>query len=552
MHITACGCGNFLVIAYRELRDLDLKILQRLQELGDTTEIPALFFTKDNLPVILEHVAGIEIEEWPSRIAATALHLVDHQANQKMQLTLGTAPDPLPLGMVETIHVANALTTDWSEILPPGPHVRIVGNPPFIGHKTRTNEQSDELRTVWERKNIGRLDYVTGWYKKASDYFANTDGGRFAFVSTNSIAQGEPVPALFGHLFESGWRIRFAHQTFAWTSEAPGAAVVHCIIIGFDQETKQPSTLFTYADLKGTPTANPAKTINAYLVAGPNVLVEQRRKPLSVYLPETAYGNMPRDGQNLLVEPDELETIKADPIAMKYLRPFIGARQLIHTEERWCLWLVDLDPADVSASPELRSRIEAVRAFRQDSDASSTREMAETPHLFGQRSQPDVQYVCIPRHFSETRRYATVKQFPPEVICGDTNFKAPDPDGLLFGLISSSMFIAWQKAIGGRIKSDLRFSNTLVWNNFPLPTISDVLTQDIITAGQGVLSARELHPERSLADHYNPLAMDPRLIKAHNHLDRAVDRAFGAKQKLESDSTRQEFLFARFASLIQS
>ena len=548
----ACGCGNFLVIAYRELRELDLKILQRLQELGDTTEIPALFFTKENLPVILEHVAGIEIEEWPSRIAATALHLVDHQANQKMQLTLGTAPDPLPLGMVETIHVANALTTDWAEILSPGPHVRIVGNPPFIGHKTRTNEQSDELRTVWERKNIGRLDYVTGWYKKASDYFANVDGGRFAFVSTNSIAQGEPVPALFGHLFDSGWRIRFAHQTFAWTSEAPGAAVVHCIIIGFDRETRHPSTLFTYADLKGTPTANPAKTINAYLVAGPNVLVEQRRKPLSVYLPETAYGNMPRDGQNLLVEPDELETIKADPIAMKYLRPFIGARQLIHTEERWCLWLVDLDPADVSTSPELRSRIEAVRAFRQDSDASSTREMAETPHLFGQRSQPDVQYVCIPRHFSETRRYATVKQFPPEVICGDTNFKAPDPDGLLFGLISSSMFMAWQKAIGGRIKSDLRFSNTLVWNNFPLPTISDVLTQDIIGAGQGVLSARELHPERSLADHYNPLAMDPKLIKAHNYLDRAVDRAFGAKQKLESDSTRQEFLFARFASLIQS
>lgn len=502
--------------------------------------------------MILEHVAGIEIEEWPSRIAATALHLVDHQANQKMQLTLGTAPDPLPLGMVETIHVANALTTDWAEILSPGPHVRIVGNPPFIGHKTRTNEQSDELRTVWERKNIGRLDYVTGWYKKASDYFANVDGGRFAFVSTNSIAQGEPVPALFGHLFDSGWRIRFAHQTFAWTSEAPGAAVVHCIIIGFDRETRHPSTLFTYADLKGTPTANPAKTINAYLVAGPNVLVEQRRKPLSVYLPETAYGNMPRDGQNLLVEPDELETIKADPIAMKYLRPFIGARQLIHTEERWCLWLVDLDPADVSTSPELRSRIEAVRAFRQDSDASSTREMAETPHLFGQRSQPDVQYVCIPRHFSETRRYATVKQFPPEVICGDTNFKAPDPDGLLFGLISSSMFMAWQKAIGGRIKSDLRFSNTLVWNNFPLPTISDVLTQDIIAAGQGVLSARELHPERSLADHYNPLAMDPKLIKAHNYLDRAVDRAFGAKQKLESDSTRQEFLFARFASLIQS
>lgn len=469
-----------------------------------------------------------------------------------MQLTLGTAPDPLPLDMVETIHVANALTADWAEILPPGPHVRIVGNPPFIGHKTRTSEQADELRTVWDRKNIGRLDYVTGWYKKASDYFADTDDGRFAFVSTNSIAQGEPVPALFGHLFEAGWRIRFAHQTFAWTSEAPGAASVHCVIVGFDRDGKHPATLFTYENSKGDPVANPTRSINGYLVAGPNVLVEQRRSPLSPSLPPTTFGNMARDDGYLLVEPDELATIEADPIAMKYLRPFVGARQLIHSEQRWCLWLVDLDPADLVASAALRLRIEAVRKFRQNSDAQSTRDMAQTPHLFGQRSQPDVQYVCIPRHFSETRRYATVKQFPPEVICGDANFKAPDPDGLLFGLISSSMFLAWQRVVGGKLESRLRFSNTIVWNNFPLPTISDALTQDIIAAGKGVLAARELHPERSLADHYNPLAMDPMLIKAHNQLDRAVDRAFGAKQKLESDSTRQEFLFARFASLIQS
>ncbi|MGO0605274.1 DNA methyltransferase [Brevibacterium linens] len=546
----ACGCGNFLVVAYRELRELDLKILERLQALGDTSEVPALFFTKDNLSVTLEHIAGIEIEEWPARIAATALHLVDHQANQKMQMTLGKAPDPLPLDMVETIHVGNALHDDWTEIFTPGPHVRIVGNPPFIGHKTRSTDQAEELREVWGRKDIGRLDYVTGWYKKAADYFAGTLGGRFAFVSTNSIAQGEPVPALFGHLFDSGWRIRFAHQTFAWTSEAPGAAVVHCVIVGFDREPKSPATLFTYTSVKAPPQAVPAETINGYLIAGPNVLVEQRRSPLSAHLPSTTFGNMPRDGGHLLVEVDELSDVKADARAAKYLRPFVGARELIHSQERWCLWLVDLDPADVSASPVLRQRLEAVRAFRQREDsAASTRKMAETPHLFGQRSQPEVQYICIPRHFSETRRYATVKQFSPEVICGDANFKAPDPDGLLFGLISSSMFLAWQKAVGGRIKSDLRFSNTLVWNNFPLPDLPQDKRAEIIAAGQQILSARELFPFRSLADHYNPLAMDPTLIKAHSQLDRAVDKAFGLKRTQDSESDRQAQLFDLIATM---
>lgn len=545
----ACGCGNFLVVAYRELRTLDLKILERLQELGDTTEIPALFFTKDNLSVTLDHVAGIEIEEWPARIATTALHLVDHQANQKMQLTLGKAPEPLPLDLVETVHVGNALQEDWGRIVPPSPHVRIVGNPPFIGHKTRTEEQADELRQIWGRKDIGRLDYVTGWYKKASDYFAPVNGGRFAFVSTNSIAQGEPVPALFGHLFEAGWRIRFAHQTFAWTSEAPGAAVVHCVIIGFDQASKQAAKLFTYSDLKGTPIAQPAKVINGYLVDGPNVLVEQRRTPLALDLPLATYGNMPRDGGYLIVEPDELDSIREDPIAATYLRPFVGARELIHTEERWCLWLVNLDPADVTASAILRERLASVRRFRENSKAPSTKQMAATPHLFGQRSQPDEQYVCIPAHFSESRRYATVKQFSAEVICSNANFKAPDPDGYLFGLISSSMFLAWQKAVGGRIKSDLRFSNTLVWNNFPLPTVSEDLKGSIIDAGKNVLAARDLHPERSLAEHYNPLAMDPSLLKAHAQLDRAVDRAFNVRKKLTADNERQAFLFSQYAAL---
>lgn len=491
----ACGCGNFLVIAYREMRDLELRILQRLKELGETLEFSTLFFTKEFLSVTLDHFSGIEIEEWPARIAETAMHLVDHQANQSMELTLGSSPDPLPLDKIQTIHVGNALTTDWGQVMAPGPHAIIMGNPPFLGHASRSNAQSQELREVWNRDDIGRLDYVTGWYKKAIDYFGSVAGGRFAFVSTNSIAQGEPVPSLFRPIFTAKWRIRFAHQTFAWTSEAPGAAAVHCVIVGFDRGESSPPRLFTYETVRSAAQAIPAKNINAYLLDAPNVFVEQRRTVLSTGLPPAVFGNMPRDGGHLLVAPEEYEEIKADPVASKYLRRFVQAKELIRGEDRWCLWMPNLEPSDVAKSPILKARLKAVSEFRQESKASSTREMAATPYLFGQRSQPSVDYVCIPRHFSETRRFATVAHFNPSVICGDANFKAEDPDGFLFGIISSSMFIAWQRAVGGRIKSDLRFSNTLVWNNLPLPDVSESQRSQVIEAGNRVLEARALAPD---------------------------------------------------------
>lgn len=545
----ACGCGNFLVIAYRELRALDLAILQRLQDLGDTTEIPTLFFTKHDLPVKLDHFAGIELEEWPARIAATALHLVDHQSNQAMELALGKAPEPLPLDRVDAIRVANALQTDWAEVIEPSANVRIVGNPPFLGHATRSPEQAQELRDIWKRNDIGRLDYVTGWYRKALDYFADTTGGRFAFVSTNSITQGEPVPALFSPIFQEGWRIRFAHRTFKWTSEAPSAAAVHCVIIGFDREPRDPATVFHYESVSANAEARPAAKINAYLVDGANVLVEQRRAHLCPALPATAYGNMPRDGGNLLISPDEYDAVVADPVAAKYVRRFVGARELIRNMPRWCLWLENVDPSDIGKSPVLRTRLEAVRAFRSASRAVSTKEMAATPHLFGQRSQPDTDYVCIPRHFSETRRYATVAQFSPNVICGDANFKAPDPEGLAFAVLSSSMFMTWQRTVGGRIKSDLRFSNTLTWNTFPLPDPDEATRAAIRDAGAKVLAARELRPERSLAEHYTPLAMAPELLAAHRELDRTVDRGFGAKRTLSEEADRQALLFKSYSSL---
>lgn len=506
---------------------------------------------EDLVHVRLRQFHGIEIEEWPATIARTAMFLVEHQANQAMNLTLGYSTPMLPLQDSAQITVGNALRLDWRGLVPAGPNTLIMGNPPFIGQYTKAADQTEDMKLVWGELYDGYLDYVTAWFKKASDFFRPVTGGRFAFVSTNSIAQGQPVPALFGPLFDSGWRIRFAHQTFAWQSEAPGSAAVHCVITGYDKHERSAPQLFTYDNVKGEPKQVPAKQINAYLVDGPNLLVRKRSKALSTELPKVNRGSQATDGGNLIVEVDEYAEVSADPIAAKYLRPNIGARQLIHDAPRWCLWMAGdgFEPKDLHRSAVLKQRVENCRNFRLASKKVATKKSADYPHLFQENHQPDVEYVGIPRHFSETRAFATVTRFAPEIICGDANFLAEDPDGLLFGVISSSMFMTWQRAVGGKIKSDLRFSNTLVWNNLPLPAVDEDLREKIIEAGKGVIAARELHPERSLAEHYNPLAMSPALLKAHAALDRVVDKAFGAKKALASNEERLTLLFERYAEM---
>lgn len=566
----ACGCGNFLIIAYRELRALELRIHERLQQIesegaaqkrdkrlsemgiqGDgrwERGVQLSLGAEDLVKVKLSQFHGIELEEWPATIARTAMFLVEHQANQDMSRTIGYTAPMLPLQDSARITVGNALRTDWRDVLEPSSSTIVMGNPPFLGHYTRTEEQADDLREVWQRRDIGYLDYVTGWYRKAIDFFGPTPA-KFAFVSTNSVTQGEPVAALFEPIFSAGWRIRFAHRTFAWTSEAPGAAAVHCVIIGFDRERTPAPRLFNYVDVKGEASEGRAANINGYLIDGPHVTIERRSRPLAKELPVVQFGSMPNDGGNLLVDRDAFAEVEADPVASKYLRRFVGARELLHDTPRWCLWLENLDPQDPSDSPLLRSRIEAVRDYRLASRRAATSRLASTPALFGERRQPSVPYICIPRHFSELRDYPTVSHFNPDVIAGDANFTAEDSDGLLFGIMSSSMFLAWQRAAGGRIKSDLRFSATVVWNNLPLPSLSEKARAQVITGGVAVLNARSLHPERSLAEHYAPLAMDPALVKAHRTLDAAVDKAFGAKRLCSSERERQQILFERYAEL---
>lgn len=547
----ACGCGNFLVVAYRELRAIETDIIARLHEFPSysATSLDVMFEQR----LSIDQFHGFELNWWPARIAELAMFLVDHQANQELAKRIGNAIVRLPIEISAHIRHENALHLDWKSLLPNTEKTYIFGNPPFIGQHTKTKEQKADMKAVWGKNYNGYLDYVTAWHAKALDTLRHRPG-EFAYVTTNSICQGQPVPALFQPLYDAGWDIKFAHRTFAWDSEAPGKASVHCIIVGFTRDHSTEQQVWEYPDVKGE--AHPVKLkkrVNAYLVEDDNrTLVRKRSKPLSQEVPSARFGSKPTDGGNLIVEANEYDNVQADPVAAKYLRPFRMGKELVRGLDRWCLWMADdFDPADVNRSPVLKERIERVRSKRLGSTKKATRESARTPHLFQENHQPNQAYVAIPRVVSETRNYYTASHLTPDVIAGDKVYTAIDPDGLLFGLISSSMFIVWQKAIGGRLESRLNFANTLTWNTFPVPELDDTTRKAIIAAGKGVQAARDLHPERSLADAYNPLAMAPELIRAHDILDEVVDKAMGAENRLDSTELRLELLFDNYAIMSQ-
>lgn len=545
----ACGCGNFIIVAYRELRELELRIMDALATLTDGEETVALPADWTHLlKVTLNNFYGIEIDEWPARIAETAMFLIDRQCDLRMKERFGVAPERLPIQEQAKILVGDALEVDWSGFCVPTSDVVIAGNPPFLGHISRTAKQTDQLRAAWDGADIGRLDYVTAWYATAMKYFGST-AGRWAFVSTNSVTQGDQVPRLFGPIFRARWRIKFAHRTFAWTSEASGKAAVHCNIIGFDRsETK--ARLFDYGTPWSEPTELGASSINGYLVDGPNVLVSPRSDPLSTDLAVVTFGNMPRDGGHLIVDDDAYPAVAADPIAAKYLRRFIGSEELVNGRERWCLWMTDLDPKDVAGSAILTDRIAGVREMRLKSKAPSTKAMAATPHLFGQRSGGyATAYLGIPRVVSENRLFYTAARLDADVIPSDRLFAAPDADGFLFGVISSSMFLTWQFTVGNRLESRPSFSNTLVWNNFPLPEIDAKARHAVAKAGADVLTARHLYPDRSLADLYEPGALPAELVSAHAALDAVVDGIFGLPSGSITMEERQSVLFQTYAKL---
>ena len=544
----ACGCGNFLIVAYREVASMEFRILKRVREL-----LGSAGYTLDptwDLRVTPDHFAGIEINWWPAKIAETAMFLTEHTVTQQLG-ELGDPPSILPIRHAATIVHANALRVDWNDAVPASDTTYVFGNPPFIGQYTKTSDQTSDMKLVWGDDYDGYLDYVTGWHAKALAYLRAFPGSRFAFVTTNSIAQGQPVPALFGPIYRDGWRIRFAHQTFPWQSEAAGKAAVHCVIVGFDREVEPAPRLWSYAGEVDHPVELEATTVNAYLVAGQTVLVTKRSMPLSRSMPRVDYGSKPADGGGLVVEARDFKIANADEVARKYLRRYVGARELIHDAPRWCLWLKDAPASELRRSPFVMERLRCVKDFREASSKTGTRELADTPTLFAEDRQFEEPWLCIPAHFSEHRHFATVARFDALVVNSNANFSAIDPDGLLFGLISSSMFLAWQRTVGGKIKSDYRFSNTIVWNNFPLPELSAAHRAAVIDAGKSVEAARSTHPGQSLGDLYDPLAMPKTLHDAHAVLDKAVDAAFGFRTR-PSDEERLARLFEFYAEMTRA
>lgn len=547
----ACGCGNFLVVAYRELRAIETAIIVALRK--KQRQVTASFDISLDQKLTIDQFHGFEINWWPAKIAETAMFLVDHQANKELADAVGDAPKRLPIKITAHIHHGNALRMNWDKEIPAAPLIYVFGNPPFAGQKEKSAEQVEDMKLTWGDRYDGYLDYVTGWHAKSIEFFTDR-AGEFAYVTTNSIAQGQPVATFYGLIIDSGWRTKFAHRTFEWTSEAAGQAAVHCVVIGFTRDRGVKQRMWDYATVTSSPHEVALTVgINPYLVDGPNVLVVKRMTLLSPVLPPIQSGSKAVDWERYTItDADEYSQLSKDPIISKYLRPYLGGRELINNHGRWCLWMVDLDPQDPERSPELKRRISEVRELRAASNRAATLRAAAWPHLFGENRQPPGGYLGIPQTFTRDRRYATVARLDENTIASIKLFTAEDEDGYLFAMLSSSMFLTWQFAVGGRIRSDPSFSNTIVWNNFPLAAMPATTRRKIIAAGERILAARAEHPTRSLAEQYKPLSMDPELTKAHDALDRLVDVAFGAPRKLTTAAQRLDILFARYLDMTRA
>jgi hypothetical protein len=543
----ACGCGNFLVIAYRELRQLELDVLRVLYKNQRTASLDVAQF---NILCDVDQFYGIEIEEFPAQIAQTALWLMDHQMNLRVSEEFGRYFVRLPLRKSATIVHGNALQVDWREIVKPTELSYILGNPPFGGFHLQDQAQRADIATVFgDMPSAGLLDLVAAWYRKAADYMADHPAIKAAFVSTNSITQGEQVGVLWPDLLKRGVKIHFAHRTFQWSSEARGKAAVHCVIIGFALHDVGEKRIFDYDTPRGELHEIKADQINPYLVDGPTVVLPNRRTPVCP-VATIVYGSKPADGGFLILSDQEKnELLCREPDAAPFIRPFVSAREFLNNEKRWCLWLADVDANRLKKLPLVLQRIEQTKKFRLSSKKAATVKIADYPALFAEIRQPEADYLLIPRHSSQSRRYIPTGFFSKEFIVADSCSCIPNATLFDFGVLSSAMHMAWVRNVCGRIKSDYRYSNTIVYNNFPWPqTLTERQKQAIENAAQAVLDMRAKFPNSSLADLYGPLTMPPVLTKAHEKLDAAVDAAY-AKRKFSGDRDRVAFLFTLYQQL---
>ncbi|MBE7525989.1 class I SAM-dependent DNA methyltransferase [candidate division WWE3 bacterium] len=540
----ACGCGNFLVIAYRELRKLELEVLRELHHSGQQALDIATIIQVD-----VDQFHGIEIEEFPVQIAQVALWLTDHQMNALVSEEFGQYFIRLPLKKSAHIVHGNALRLDWNSVIATEECDIVMGNPPFIGKTYLNDAQRTDVATIFhDTKNAGLLDYVACWYRKATDFIAAHPAIRVAFVSTNSITQGEQVGVLWPDLLRHGVHLHFAHRTFQWSSEASGKAAVHCVIIGFGLQEAAQKIIFEYADIQGEPHAVAAKNINPYLVDAANAVLENRTHPICD-VPKMINGSKPADGGNLLLSDEEKhKLLEVEPQAEKFIRPFLGADEFINNIPRWCLWLVGVSPSELRTMPHVMQRVEAVRSMRSASKDAQTQKDAATPTLFQKIRQPVEPYLLVPSVSSENRLYVPIGYLQPEIIVSNLVYSIPNATLYHFGILTSTMHNAWMRTVCGRLKSDYRYSVGIVYNNFPWPEPTDTQRQTIETAAQVVLDARAQFPSSTLADLYDPLAMPPELVRAHQTLDRAVDAAYG-KKSFASEAERVAFLFERYQTI---
>jgi len=535
----ACGCGNFLVITYRELRLLELEILRALYPHGQQVlDIQSIIWLD------VDMMSGIEYEEFPARIAEVAMWLMDHQMNMQISNEFGHYFARLPLKKAAKIINGDALEADWESIVPKNELSFILGNPPFIGSKIMKQSQRDQI--VKQFGNIdggGVLDYVTGWYIKAAKFIQDTKI-KVAFVSTNSIVQGEQTSILWGQMLNKyKIKIHFAHRTFKWSNEAKGNAAVYCVIIGFANYDSNNKSIYEYEDIKGEAHELKVKNINPYLVDAKDLFITKRTNPLC-NVPIMFKGSQPTDGGNLLFTDNEKsDFLEREPQSLKFLFRYIGSDEYINNIIRWCLYLKNASPDELKKMPTVLERVKKVREMRLNSTKEATRKWASKPTLFTEDRQPKSDFVIIPSVSSENRAYIPIGFQNPSVIVSNLAFVLPNVSLFHFEILTSLMHMAWVKYVCGRLESRFRYSNTIVYNNYPWPenpTEKQITT--IEEKAQKVLDVRLEFPNSSLADLYDPLTMPPALVKAHNELDKAVDLSY-RPQPFTSEANRMVFLF---------
>ncbi|EHF5000654.1 class I SAM-dependent DNA methyltransferase [Enterobacter asburiae] len=538
----ACGSGNFLIVAYKELRLLEMDVIQALLE----SDPQSIFMSS----IHLDQFYGIEIDDFACEIARLSLWLAEHQLNKQWEEHIGSAPPALPLRSSGKIWSGNSLQKDWQEICPKkvDDEVYVIGNPPFLGTVGRSELQRSDMQKVFSNfKTIGGLDFVACWFWKGAQYIQNSHA-ELALVATNSLCQGEQVATLWPPIFALGLHIHIAYQTFTWANNARDKAAVHVVVIGLSGKSK---TRQLYQLVDANWHSKLVGNISPYLVEGSNIVVEPKSKPIIKDVPQLLFGNKPTDGGHLLMNSHERDKLlEVEPQAARWIKKVLGADEFLNAKERWCLWLADITDAELRAMPHVFNRVQKVAEARRKSPDKGAQKMAERPHQFRDLNNPD-DYILIPSVSSERRTYIPIGFYDANVISTNANYIIPNGTLYEFSILTSLIHNDWMRLVAGRLKSDYRYSAKVVYNSFPWPDVTDAQRKSLIDLAKSVLLIRENYPESTLAELYDPLKMPADLLEAHQALDKFVDRLY--RDKPFKDATeRLSCLLQRYESLTKA